>query len=476
MKPESTFKRDTGTIINDLGDVIGDAFTPISTRLGKINEGLKHHVRKFIFDSSIKSHDDRVKTIGFIEKAHAMSEGDYRVFDLALKNRDVEKVAYLVEKYDMVKEYETMRGVLDKLYIDAQDVGLDMNYIEEYFPRRVRKGMVGEFIAYMRGQDSWSAIKLAMEKVDPDGKFTPEEQAAFVNSFLRGYRETVLNMSRSGNTKERTVDYITPDMNRFYDDGIQTLINYIGSVRHGIEERKFFGKSERDAKGTIGEYVLGLVESGEIKPQQEEEVRKLLKAVLAPKGPSAFVRWTRDLSYVYTMGSPISAITQIQDLAFSIYKNGYYRTAKSFLKSVSGNAILTKKDLGIHDVFEEFSDKTRSADAVRKVFRITGLSWLDNIGKQTYLDAAYSRIVAANTKNKKQMMKQLDVIFGDEAGQVSRDLDAGNMTENVKYLMFSELSDMQPISIAEMPVGYSQSGNLRVLYRKRRSKTCCARV
>lgn len=463
--PEKTLKSDTGAIFRDMGDIIGDVMTPISTRLGKISQELKHAVRQFVFNTGLHVREDSLAIKPFVSAASKkMTPEDYRILDLALKNRDGEKVDFLISKYDLKKEYQAVRDTLDDLYNQAQEVGLDMGYIEDYFPRAVRKGMAGEYIADMRGEKEWTDIQLAMKEADPNNEFTQEEKAAFVNSYLRGYQKSHISLAASGHTKERTVSYITPHYNKYYDDSMQTLISYVSGVRHGIEERRFFGKKADEAEDSIGAFVLGLVENKAIEPQEEAEVRRLLKAVIEPKGPGKFLGWARDAAYIYTMGSPISAITQIQDLAWSLYKNGAWRTGGSVVKYLTGRTILTKEELGLDRVMEEFADKTRSSNAVRNVFRATGLTFMDNMGKQTFIDASYGRLIRENKKNSKEFQEYMDTIFGERAEQVKWDLGHGNITDEVKYLLFSELSDFQPISIAEMPLGYAVGGNLRVLY------------
>jgi hypothetical protein len=74
------------------------------------------------------------------------------------------------------------------------------------------------------------------------------------------------------------------------------------------------------------------------------------------------------------------------------------------------------------------------------------------------------RLQAEAKKNSPEFQRQMDSMFGEDALKVQRDLIDGNQTEDVKYLLFSELSDFQPISMAEMPVYYLNSGNGRVFY------------
>jgi hypothetical protein len=59
---------------------------------------------------------------------------------------------------------------------------------------------------------------------------------------------------------------------------------------------------------------------------------------------------------------------------------------------------------------------------------------------------------------------KMENIFGDEAKQTIKDLKDGNISTNVKMLLFSELADVQPISLSEMPEYYLKGGNMRVFY------------
>lgn len=465
QRPRGSFGSDAGGILKDIHSLSADAFVPVSTRLGKINERLKHAVRQFVFKTGLYTHEDRVKIQPFVDKvSNKMSEGDYRILDLALKNRDTVKVDELLNKYGLTEEYKAVREVLDKLHAQVVDVGIDVGYIEDYFPRKVKDGKAGEYIAFMRGQEVWSDIKQAMKEADPGETMTPEEQADFVNNYLRGYANSNLQLRKSGHTKARTVDYITPEFNAFYEDSMPTLLRYVAGIRHGIESRKLFGKSESETEDNIGAYVLTLIEQEIIKPEQELELRKLLKAVVEPTGTRGAVSWAKNATYIYLMGNPVSAITQIQDLAFSLHKNGYFGTTVSLVKSLTGNAVLTKEDIGLDNILQEFEDETRSGAAVRAVFRAVGLAWMDNVGKQIYMDAAYRRLTNAAKKNQAAFNEKLEIIFGEEAEQARKDLASGTMSENVKYLIFSELSDVQPISLAEMPVGYLRGGNGRIAY------------
>jgi len=67
-------------------------------------------------------------------------------------------------------------------------------------------------------------------------------------------------------------------------------------------------------------------------------------------------------------------------------------------------------------------------------------------------------------KNDPGFKSRMELIFGNEAGGVVDDFKNGATTENVKFLLFSDLSDVQPITLSELPVTYLRSGNGRIFY------------
>ncbi len=439
-----------------------DVFTPISTRLAKINGKLRTAVRRYTFNTGLHNTRDKNAIKPFIEALRKMSVEDYRVLDFALKNQDIAKVDELLQKYNLAEDFKTVRQTLNQIFDEAKEVGLDLNYIEEYFPRQVKRDKVTEYLAVLRGRDDWTLIQQALDEADPEKVFTDVEKAEFINKHLRGFASSRIQLAASGFTKERSVDYVTPELNQYYESSPTALINYVDGMRFGIEARRLFGKDK--AEGSIGDYVRQLVDEGTINSKNEEEVKKILRALVDQQGTRGVVTWAKNASYIYVMGSPISAITQIGDLAFSLAENGYYNTGKALGKAILRKSNLTKEDIGIENILQEFDGESTSAKAVRTVFKLVGLEYMDNIGKETTMNAALLRLQKQAKNDTPEFRAYMEEIFGNEANQVAKDVINGIATENVKFLIFSELSDVQPISLAEMPVSYLNSGNGRVFY------------
>ena len=228
-----------------------------------------------------------------------------------------------------------------------------------------------------------------------------------------------------------------------------------------------FNSTGVEIEDSIGGYVLKLMTEGKIRPDQEVILTDILKARFKNQGTRGIVSTYKNLSYVDTMGSPISAITQIGDLAWSLYRAGVKRTSKGIIKSATGKVDIKKEDIGIERIAEEFSDTTKSAKAVATIFKLTGLEKIDAIGKETLIDSVISKYQSwAKTDNKK-LTEKLVPVFGKDTKvlqEVVNDLKSGDITENVKLLAFNELADVQPILLSEMPQKYLTGGNGRLFY------------
>lgn len=445
---------------------------PVSTRLGQINPKLKNKLRRYEYDLKQRTLEDEKSAKPFLEAYSKLNEKDQSDLDLALKNKDQEKIKDVLERNRMTQEYQGVRHALDALYIRAKDTGLDLGFIEEYFPRKVKD--VDGMLKFFQKQDTWPEMVKAMnaKEVKLGRKLNDEEKAEMLNSMLRGFSGGgKAKLARPGNVKERKIDTVTPELNKFYQDSPQALLNYIYRVNDFIEARRFFGKaakgkemSENTLDDSIGAFVLDLLQDGSISGAQAKDVSDILKSRFAQKGPGGIVSAVKNITYIETMGSVTSAITQIGDIAFSLYKNGFYRTGKALAETVSGQAQLTKEDIGIERIAEEFAEKSKTAAALDFVFKSVGLNWMDRLGKETQINAALDKYSELAQKPTPEFTEQMKLIFGDEAAQTAEDLKAKTASDNVKFLLFSELADVQPIALSEMPEQYLKGGNSRLFY------------
>lgn len=433
---------------------------PISTRAARVNQGLKNKLRAYDYRLNQKL-NERLETIKpFLDIWAKFSNDDAVAFDLALKNQYVKKQDEILKKYNATEQFEVVKSLLESLYNEASDVRVEMGYKADYFPRQVAD--VDGLMTYLHGSEMASDLRRA-EKEAGFENMTPEEQSDFINKFLRGYNRKDTTAPLPSNIKQRRIDIVTPELNIYYKPSVQALTNYIERMSAAIESRKFWGFDAENIDDSIGAFVDEMIEAGEIKPEQDKEVEAILRARFKAKGVSnKNLLMHKNLAYLYTMGGINSAITQIDDVSVALYKAGFWNTANSILHKNRGG--LSREELGLSKIGQEFMEASTSSKAVDKVFKLTGLDAIDGFGKNVLINATFDKFQNMAKTNENELRSRIEPIMEQETEQTIEDIKNGEISDNVKLLMFNELADMQPISLSEMPEWYLTSGNGRVFY------------
>ena len=437
------------------------AIIPISTRAKRVNQGLKNRLRAYDFNLANKLNSYYAEVKPFLDKWAKMTETDAVAFDLALKNSYMEKQFEIVKRYDAYDEFVRVKNLLNSLFDQAVDFGIEMGYTADYFPRQIKD--VDGFMSYIYGSPMSSQLRRALREADPDNVMKPEERAEFLNKYLRGFNRRDLNKPLPGNTKDRKIDIVTAALNQYYAPSMEALISYIEGMNTAIESRRFWGFKYDDINRSIGAFTAQMIDDGLIKPEQDAEVQEILKARFNARGVhSGWLNWHKNMAYIYTMGGINSAITQIDDLSMSLYKAGFWNTVQSvFSKNRPG---LSREELGLEKIGQEFAEASASSKLVSAVFKATGLDKIDAFGKNTLINATFNKFQKMANTDEAALRERIAPVLEMETDQTIEDIKNGVISENVKLLMFNELADVQPIALSEMPEWYLTSGNGRVFY------------
>lgn len=494
---------------------------PIATRIRNINPKIAQRLNKFEQDYRLRIIEDKRAVLPFLEKMDALPLDVSKVLDLAMKNGDIKTINNVAEKYNMVKEIEAVRETLDAIYARAKEVGLEVGYRKSFFPRTVKDSK--KLLAYYEKTDAWDDIAQAIkEKESEAGRFfTTDEKAYLINTLLRGYKTAAITLSKPGALKERSIEQVTPEIQQFYHPVSHSILQYVDTVNQSIEARRFFGKrivlseetdkridkleqelekvdaaidaeenkdllkiyrrerskinneldrlivdSEqyiartKDVADSIGFYVMSEMEAGNITGVQAAQLSDLLKARFNEGKMNSILKAYKNLSYIDTMGSPISAITQFSGLSFSLSNNGFYNTGSALF----GKNKVNLADIGVSEIAAEFNETGRTSRWVKWVFNKVGLSALDRLDKAVFINSTLSRYQGLAKSNPEKLRATLEPVFENETQATIDALVAGENTENVKLLLFNELTAMQPITLSEMPEIYLTRPNGRIFY------------
>lgn len=254
----------TGKFLSDWYDKL---VIPIETRLGKFSPELREKLRNHTADLALitgKDYEAATDLFKATQKMKKESRKDYETFDLALKNRDDITVKLLANKYGFSAEFEAVRDILDDIYSQALEVGIDVGYLEHYFPRLIKYDMTDKFLEYidmlalkeeidiknqvLKLEDAKiSRILKDITSADNSQFWSPEDRAKFINNKIRGFGKNNILLGRNANLKYgRMIDELDGNFNQFYESFETALIGYMGGSRRVIEARKFFGSENAE--------------------------------------------------------------------------------------------------------------------------------------------------------------------------------------------------------------------------------------
>jgi len=260
---------------------------------------------------------------------------------------------------------------------------------------------------------------------------------------------------------------------------IDDLSGEIIQIEQILDEYKY---QDRDYTENIGAYVTEKILSGELNQDHEHMVKEILHARFNEHGTTGLVTAFKNASYIDVLGSPLAAVTQIGDHAWAMYvaqvwtpkglanyiKNAAKATSGQFktTKKLFGGSEITKEDLYLDRIAQEFADGTTLSNAVSWVFRKVGLEKMDSIGKETLINVAHDRYkqMASSDAGRAKLMTQLKPIFGPSSESVINDLLSNNPSDNVKMLLYHKVLDFHPVALSSMPTPYLNGGNGRVAY------------
>ena len=459
--PEAVPVRTSG----GLKKITGEMLTPISSRLGRIHPDLKKGIRQFEAKVARQTSRDSAAIEPLLAVSKKMSAQDSLVWDLARKNGDNAAIDALAKKYGFTQELKQTRNTLNSIYQRAKDAGMDIGRVPDYFPRIVKNP--SEYMKYLRNDPNWGDIEELIRKhAETKGKkyadVTQEEQVAIVNQYIRGYGDRV-SLATPSSAKARSIEAIDQELNRFYENSDTALATYIVRMNDEIAAREFFGKGE-DITESIGAYLIKMGAEGKISPADIPQAGDILKSRFSRGKMNGALDMYRNAEYISTMGSPISAITQLGDLAFPAYENGVYHTLKGIGKTLKRTGI-SKEAIGIENITQEFMSATKTGKALQQVFKYTGLNALDRLGKETLVNSTFSKLRSWAKSGDKRLYSELDKILNaDEIPLAIDELKKGMLTERTEAVLFNKVMDFQPIAKSEMPQKYLEMPNGKILY------------
>jgi hypothetical protein len=455
---------------------LDELFGSMSTRIGNISQPVLRRLRVFDFDTRVQTAKTLEKVRPFLESLSQLKGAQKENISMHLANGRFDEASNVMTPV-MKKQFAEVRTVLKKLHTQMNKDGIKVGEIENYFPRQIKRNSYEKLLKHW-GKDKTAKIESRLrEEVAAKGyrgidEIPNNRRDEIANQVVRGYKET-LDPPKSRYQKKRAVEDVTPDILKFYSSPEEALQMYVRNSVNAIARAKFFnrGSLKEPWSGAYDKVSIGNTirrERKNLSAKQEDELIDLIRTRMmgGEQTPGYKIGMLRDLGYMGTIANPISAITQLGDLGVSGALHGFRNT----IASMFGTKNIKMIDIGLEDVAQEFADVRASSNMLRKLFKISGFRAIDRLGKETSMNASFRKNInlLKTEKGEKAFRAKWGKFYQDDIDQIIGEFKAAGknneITEGIKFHAFNELSDMQPITMLEMPQKYVDHPQGRILY------------
>lgn len=353
---------------------------------------------------------------------------------------------------EAVDAFNKSLKVIDELGDEMIKWGVIDKKIDNYWPRAIEYGKVDEFKEFLNSS-----------------KFSDK---------AKGWWSEETNIHNITMAKKRKITEIGDDMIEFYENPIEALDSYIHHAVKEIEMAKFFGKESYAAglknkankegvfnlEKTIDHWAKNNPNFKNLDPDDKKELLGLIhhRFTKAEEGASEFISSYKAFVSATLLANPISAMTQLSDLANSMYKNGLKNTLSVVFKP---QKLLKMKEMGLDiNRFYEFEDIKAGPQKVLvdKLFKASGFHWADKLGKETFVDAAMKRALKVvdnleSRAGRRWSSEQREFLGGEGYAKLVRDLKTyaaspskENLTDEIRIYLLGQLAEVQPIYASEL--------------------------
>ena len=494
-------------IKEDAKGIISNMLEPLSRKLKKIDVSLARVFRDHDMQVAVKTREYMDKVTPFLRSVTPRLKNSpelQRKFKQYLLNGEYTKISdeilpSIKAPEAIFKQMSDMRSTLDELRDYARERGgIDVGYIASYFPRQIKdyKKFRKALDEKLGNTQTKNQIDQALDEYakkhgyDNADLIPPEEAGEVVSRVLRGY--PVQPGQMPANAKMRKIEEVNEEFLDAYADPGDALTQYVERMVQATERRNFLfrkpnvsqevgfqGSRDRTGgdlgmsmdmdDGVVGAVARRLGTENNLSADDVDALRKIIKARFSGQSVSTAAQVVKNANYIATMGNFGSAITQLGDLAYSIHFNGFGETFRSLFNRKDNYDFVKHFGLSDHNV-DTITTTGGLSKALDKVFTVTGLKKLDQLSKNTTMNASWKKYKAQAMKNSKQLQDELTPVFGAErAGQMVKELresnpGSKNLPKGVEELIWYKFLDLNPASLTEMPLYYNAAGNMRIAY------------
>lgn len=443
---------------------------PISDEIGQLSKPLFRRTREYYFDvgRELLSAEKSVKN--YVGKTNILKRKNpalFEEYELALANMDkipeaLSRVNEIAKEGGFLAEYQKIQKIKE-FNADL----LSTNKLENHFPRRVKDhaGLLEEMSKRLPPEDvkrlNDAVARIKGERIE---KIPIEERIDLMNSILRGYRKSTIPLRDLQSMQERMIPILDSKLKQYYYDSNTAIAKHIKEQIELKHQRQLFGELPSRRKP-----LPDIMNEEGLTDLQKQKAQELFTDLFNPKVlTNKYARALRDFTYITKLGQfPRAFKTQLKDMGLALSIN-----PRLAIKSVYD--IFRKRDhsklenLGIDPAHSiaELLDPKGFHTTINKLMKGTGFTFADLLGKRTVIETRLNWYKNQLKKPNPEFHRRLERFFGkgEEKAKVIKDLREGKTTDSVNFLLFNEVSEAHPVTLAEVPRGFIKGGNWRMAY------------
>lgn len=423
-----------------------------SPELAKMSSDFELKLKKDTFDI-ISSSDSAF--VYFKQKAKTDSK--YDIDNLAFEGRASIKEAVK----DAPKE---VQDSVAKMFKDIDITGKELlkrdlvnGLIEGHLPRMVKDV---EGLKNHLGIKQRTMLEQLLRKEAVKQGLKPEQLDDYtVSQVCNKYLRTGVpaGTGKPGFTKARQLDYVEPELRKYYHGFVETYHSYMARATSEIKTADFYGRSmikngvAIDIEGSIGNKLNVLRAEGKIKPEQEDKIKDILETRFKYGNRIANnkVQLYKNTSTALMLADVSSAAQSSLDVVLSMGINDIKPTLAAVVQQLTGKRKVTMEDFGsVNHISEEFVSSGRSKVYLDRAMKLSLWGHFDPFGKEILSNAS---IIQAQTRSKSykglaQLEREYGPAFGKDFPQLVKDLQSGETTELVQTMAFYKLGQSHPMT------------------------------
>lgn len=395
---------------------------------------------------------------------HAMANRDEVAVDTAL-TRAPSTVRTAVQ------QWRRLRGDYIARMRQAGLADDEVKYLDGYYPNVWRDSQAMERNLSKRGVSPAAAAGLLDDL--RQGSLNEDQMARRVTSFLQSPEvKPGAVVGKTSQMQERVKKVVDFDEVDSLMDPFEAILKYVHDVETNLSKRRLFGIGD-DIEGSLAGLMAKEADGGWITGREALAMRDLLRTrfVHGERAMSPAAQTMRNAANITMLANPRSALKQVGDVAVSMGYHGVTNT----LRAIFGRKTFDRFNLGVLDVAAEVANARASGKMVDWSLRKSGFKKIDGFGKNVAINAGLRKMQGwARTAKGRELLRRK---FGDalteqelvqlvaELRQPLKRISASGGSDTLRYTLFSELSNTQPISLTEVPRKFADLRNGRLFYQ-----------